>query len=288
MMLRMENNNLDKKKTFQEAVKIIGFQDLSVVAKTLIIPLYFRALESQRPDGVIRDQKAVELCKQLGYSFDEIESRSIDHVAAVLRTHEFDYQARAFLREHPDAVVVHIGCGFDTRFDRVDNGQVEWYDLDLPEVIALRSQFIPDTPRSHNLAYSVFDTAWMDCIGKSDFRSLLVLADGVLPFFGEKDVRRIMVTLTNCFPGVELAFDTISPFLVRIHNLRVRLTGIGASVHWGLKHGQELETWQPSLKLISEHFYLEQADPCLWWSRMMRYVPLVSRGVRILRYRHRH
>ena len=118
---------------------------LSGVAETLLILLYNRAMESQRPDAMMRDEKAVALVTQMSYDFDqvrEIRMFEANKVARIMLTREMDRYARDFLSRHPDAVVVHIGCGLDSRFERVDNGQVEWYDLDLPDVIELRRKFI--------------------------------------------------------------------------------------------------------------------------------------------------
>lgn len=120
----------------------IAFANQSDAAETLLIPLYLRAIETQRSDALIRDDKAVALVKQMNYDFSRIKLSALDQVACVLRLREFDRYARDFLARYPEAVVVHIGCGLHTRFERVDNGQLEWYDLDLPEVIELRRKLI--------------------------------------------------------------------------------------------------------------------------------------------------
>ena len=123
------------------------FSDLSGVPATMLITLYLRAMETQRPDALIKDEKAVELIARL--SADDDFRRDMDcvtqmpmmeagKVTRILQSRELDRLARDFLARKPDGLVVHIGCGLDSRFERVDNGRVEWYDLDLPEVIALR------------------------------------------------------------------------------------------------------------------------------------------------------
>src|SRR5450759_2965994 len=120
----------------------IGNQTLTGVAETLLIPIYIRAIESQRPDALLKDDKAVALVTQMDSAFSRIKQIRIDkedQVALVLRNREFDQYARSFLARYPEAVVVHIGCGLDSRFQRVDNGQADWYDLDLPEVHRRRS-----------------------------------------------------------------------------------------------------------------------------------------------------
>ena len=138
-------------------------QNLNGVAETLLITLYVRAMESQRPDALLKDEKAVRLVKQMDYDFKRIRQIKMDEddkTVIILRNREFDRHVRDFLRWHPQAVVVHIGCGLDVRFERVDNGQVECYDLDLPEVIELRRKFISaERGRYYLLGYSAFDAA---------------------------------------------------------------------------------------------------------------------------------
>ncbi len=119
--------------------------NLSGVTETLLITLYIRAMETQRPDALIKDVQAVALMKKISdaglYDFRGMKSLRLseeNRLVIILRNREFDRLARDFLRRNPEAVVVHIGCGLDTRFERVDNGRVEWFDLDLPEVIELR------------------------------------------------------------------------------------------------------------------------------------------------------
>ena len=142
--------------------------NLSGVPETLLMTLYIRAMKSQRPDALIKDEKAVALVTQMSYDFGRVRQIKMDEddkVTVILRNLEFDRQARDFLARHPQAVVVHIGCGLDSRFERVDNGQVEWYDLDLPEVIELRRKFIgSERKRYHLLGCSAFDSAWLDAV----------------------------------------------------------------------------------------------------------------------------
>ena len=112
--------------------------NLNGVAETLLITLYARAVESQRPDALIKDDKAVAIVKQMDCDFSRLKLHGHDEIAVILRMRKFDRHVQEFLTRNPNAVVVHIGCGLDTRFERVDNGRVEWFDLDLPEVIEPR------------------------------------------------------------------------------------------------------------------------------------------------------
>ncbi len=262
---------------------------LSGVAETLLIPLYARAVESQRPDALIKDEKAVALVEQSKADFTRIEALKLDEgdrVALVLRNREFDRRVRQFMTQHPGSAVVHIGCGLDARFDRVDDGQVEWYDLDLPEVIALRTEFVGgEGPRHHLLASSAFDRGWLDVVDARRPRAVLFVAEGVLMYFEESQVRSLVLSLLERFPGAELAFDAFSPLLVRMNNWRIRRTGIGASYHWGLKRGADLEDWDARIRSLDEWFPFSHPEPRLAQYRWVRYIPPLAKVMGIFHYR---
>jgi O-methyltransferase involved in polyketide biosynthesis len=168
-------------------------QDLSAASETSLMAVYIRAMESQRPDALIKDKKAVALVAQMSDEFARFEQIPMGDAIKVMRnlaSREYDRQAQDFLARHPDAVVIHIGCGLDSRFDRVDNGQVEWYDLDLPEVIELRRKLFGDEgERHHLLGCSVLEETWMDPLSARHQRPFLFLVEVVLVYFEETQVK---------------------------------------------------------------------------------------------------
>jgi len=263
-------------------------QDLSGVAETLLITLYIRAMESQRPDALIKDERAEALVRQLDQeSLRKTAALTDDfsRVAVILKSREFDRFAQDFLARHPDAVVIHIGCGFDSRFDRVDNGQVEWYDLDLPEVIELRRKLIGgEGERYHLLACSVLDNAWLDTVSAHRQRPFLFLAEGVLMYLEEAQVKSLVLTLQEHFPGAELAFDTFSPFLSWANNLRVTLTKVGARSHWALKDSKDLERWGDGIRLLDERFPYQYPEPRLARALAVRHNPFFARAIGVFHY----
>jgi methyltransferase (TIGR00027 family) len=263
--------------------------NLGGVAETLLLPLYIRAMESQRPDALIKDDKAVALVEQIRYDSSWMTKMRVDEedkVGLVLRNREFDRYVQDFLARNSEAVVVHIGCGLDSRFERVDNGQVEWYDLDLPEVIELRRRLIGgEGARYHFLAGSVFDSAWLSVVGAHHPRPFLFLAEGVLMYFEEAQVKSLVLTLRDHFPGTELVFDVFSPFLVRMNNLRISRTKIGARYHWGLKHGRDLERWGDGITLLDDWFPFSRPEPRLAHVGWMRHIPLLAKVMGIFHYR---
>ena len=261
---------------------------LSGVAETLLITLYIRAMESQRPDALIKDERAEALVRQLDQETLRKTLALTDdfsRVAVILKGREFDRFAQDFLARHPDAVVVHIGCGLDTRFERLDNGRVEWYDLDLPDVIELRRKLVGgEGERHHFLAGSVFDSAWLGTVSAHRQCPFLFLAEGVFMYFEEAQVKSLVLTLREHFPGAELVFDAFSPIMRWGHNVRVTRTRVGAYLHWALKHGQDLERWSDGVRLLDERFPFQYPEPRMRRALQMRLFPFLATAVGVFRY----
>ncbi len=262
----------------------VSAHDLQGVAETLLLPLYYRATESQRPDRLIVDDKAVELMQRLDYDFSRFARLQQERLATLVRIRVFDRCTQDFLARTPDGIVINLGCGLDTRFYRIDNGTADWYDLDLPEVIALRRDLLGEPPRCHLIASSAFDFAWMDHVGVEPGRAVLISSEGVLPYFDEEDVRRLILNMLQRFPGAELIFDALAPILVRIHNLEFAVTKVQARLKWGLRNGGELEKWQPGIQVLHEWFYFDQPE-AQGAFRLMRLLPPLAKSARIVHCR---
>ena len=268
----------------------IKLQSENIVAETLLIPLYARALEARQPVPLIRDEAAAALVEQIDYDFARTRMHHHDQIFTLMRVREFDRRARDFLARHPQAVVIHIGCGLDTRFERVDNGQVTWYDLDLPEVIALRRQLIAEGERRRYLGCSVFDSSWLTAAGAQAGRPTLFLAEGVFPYFEEAQVKGLFLTFLERFPGAELVCDAMTPLMVRANNLQLRFLRVGARLHWGLRRGRDPERWRDAssagagIRLLDEWFYFDRPEPRLGAAQFMRYLRPLAKGTGIYHY----
>jgi O-methyltransferase involved in polyketide biosynthesis len=136
--------------------------ELSSLEKTLVVPLWHRAQANKAHSELLNDVKAIELVNHLDYNFSIFEQRFTveDSFRSAARARQFDDKLRAYMSTHPDASIMNLGAGLDTAFYRVDNGSIEWYDLDLPNVIALRKQLLPETNRVKYIAKSLFDISW--------------------------------------------------------------------------------------------------------------------------------
>ncbi len=238
---------------------------LSGVSETLLIPLYNRAIESQRPDAMMKDEKAVALVTQMTFDFNQVRKIRMSEgnkVARIMLTREMDRYVRDLLSRHPEAVVVHIGCGLDSRLERVDNGRVEWYDLDLPDVIGLRRKFIGDEgERYHLLGCSVLEDAWLEAVKVHSQRHFLFLAENVFVYFTEAQVKSLVLKLRDHFPGAELVFDGWTPFFVWLGNRQLSSSKFAGLVHWGFWRSQTLEGWGEGIHMLGQWGFFDRPEP---------------------------
>ena len=251
-------------------------ETLSGVPETLLIPLYNRAIESQRPDAMLVDEKAVALVTQNSLDFSRVRQIPMPELLRVMRiifTREFDRYTRDFLGSHPEGVVIHIGCGLDSRFKRVDNGRVEWYDLDFPKVIDLRRKLIGDeVERYHLLACSVLEEAWLEAVKVHAPRPFLFIAETVFVYFTEAQAKSLVLRLRDRFPGAELVFDGWRPFEIWFGNRYLSDTKFAGLMRWGFWRGQEIEGWGSGIRLLDAWGFFDQPEPRLRAYRWM--VPL--------------
>lgn len=260
-------------------------QSLEGVSETLLMTLYVRARESQRPNALIKDDLAVAIVDQIDLDFSRLRMQRHDEIAIILRMKKFDSYVQAFLARNPDSVVIHIGCGLDTRFERVDNGTVAWFDLDMPEVIALRQKLIhSNSSRYHTLATSVFEDGWIEEAGRLKPRAFMFVAEGVLPYFEEAQVRSLFLKCCECFPGSELVCDAHTPFVVWVDNLHLAHAKVKARLHWSIKSGKDVERWGEGIRLLDEWNYYEDDDTPLKAFRWVRLIPPLAKSSGIFHY----
>jgi O-methyltransferase involved in polyketide biosynthesis len=258
--------------------------NLHGVARTLLVPLACRALESPRADAIIHDPCAVELFNALGGSREFLLGMSgHDLFAAAMRVRQFDTFARRFLARNPGGWVVDIGCGLDTRFQRLDDGQLTWLGVDLPEVIHLRRQWLPEADRCQTIAQSMLDLTWLDEVARID-KPVIFLAEGVFPYFSTGDVKPLLMAMATRFPAGELVFDATSPFMSWFHNRTSSvLKRSGAHIRWDAKTPSELEAW--GLRLLEQWGYFDRPEPRLGGANLVRHIPFLANATCILHYR---
>jgi len=224
--------------------------------ETLLIPLYTK---SQPGNPLFFDPMAQDIINQVDYNFTQLKVPYKTVILVCQRAKKIDAVTRNFLVQHPNAVVIHLGCGLDSRFWRVDNGSVEWYDLDMPPVIQLRQRFYPPAERYHLKPTSVTDLAWIADIKPADW-PVLVVAEGLLMYLGESDVKRVFLQLQETFPNCRLIADVFSRMTARTATQHPSLKHTGATLGWGIDDPREIESWSPGITLLEEWFFSQDPD----------------------------
>lgn len=249
--------------TDMEKVKIHG------VPETMLQTLFARAAHSQKKEHKFYDAKAIEIVKQLDYDFSKAEKDAAMSSGVIARTILLDQMVGAFLEEHPDATVVNIACGLDTRVYRLDNGQVRWYNLDLPEVIAIRRRFLNEHGRISMIAKSAMDESWAAEI-EDPTGEVLVVIEGLVMYLTEADVKKILSIICSRFEHAEIIMEIMNPFIMR-HMKEKSIEASKARFTWGLKSGKELEsmvsglTWVEDVSLVEGMKELYPVYKLLGW-----------------------
>jgi O-methyltransferase involved in polyketide biosynthesis len=232
--------------------------NLGNVQKTLFLPLWGRAIESKKPNPMLIDETAIKIIEQVDYDFSQITQNMDDlsQIAWIRRSMYCDRAIREFLQKYPEGTIVNIGCGLDTTFERTDNGKLKWYDLDLPDVIELRSKFVRENERRQFITASFLEDEWLDKIEVKG--NVLFIAAGVFYYFKEIEIKEIIIRLVDKYPGSEILFDVSSPTGVRIANRKVvESAGLDEKSHlvWGVENKKEILAWDARIRLIGTYYY---------------------------------
>lgn len=214
----------------------------SSISKTLLIPLAARADEMRRESPVIQDSKAAEILSQIDVGDIMIDGGEIATLGILARTKVIDDEIGKMLLKNPDLTILNIGAGLDTRISRIDNGRLRCYELDLPDVIALRKKFFMENDRVHFIAGSVLDSDWIEELGKLDRGNMVIIAEGLFMYFPIQDIERIFHMLASHFQGAHMFFDVVHSYFVG--------KGISSSFQWGLDKAKEIEHLSPPIRLL--------------------------------------
>lgn len=216
---------------------------LEGVAETLMITLYARVIESQRPDPIVVDAKAVENAAQVDYDFSKYQAGWTSQLGCVIRVREIDKLVTGFLNQHPDALVVNLGAGLCTRFFRISDSRVQWYEVDFPDVIDLKQRLIPQSDRYHYISSSILDFGWIDQIPFPPQQPLLILMEGVSMYLSEAENQALLREISERLAPAQMILDVLgrqakNPKSTQKHDTVFKTN---ASFKWGTNDLQELE-----------------------------------------------
>ena len=259
----------------------------NTVQETLIIPLYGRKMCSQLYPSLYRDETALRLMNEIDYDFSLLEKKSgslmqrFGFLEAAMRQNDLAFEVRDYLKSHPKAAVVNLGCGLDSTGRNCDNGSCRIYNLDFPDVIAVRNELLPAGEREENIPCNLNDTAWFDKIDASE--GAVFFAAGVFYYFLAEQVRTLVRAMADAFPGGVLVFDAANKKAVKLMLKTwlkdAEIKDVGA--YFAVSDAKiELSAWDSRLSVSSRGYmlgYNDLRDPSV--SGFFRFLSKVGDGM---------
>ncbi|MDX3100358.1 class I SAM-dependent methyltransferase [Nonomuraea angiospora] len=262
---------------------------LGLIQETLLLTLYARALDARLPCPILGDTLSADLADRIDYDFGKLKLKPNLVLTTALRAKKLDDVVRAFTAAHPGCVVLDLGCGLDTRMLRCDLPPgVDWYDVDFPEVVKLRSECLPDG--SHLVGADLTTSGWLKAVPGE--RPAMIVAEGLLPFMPGDSFQRMTRELAGRFPSGELALNGYTRFAAWAMKYHPTIKALGIKAAQGFDDPHEPESWGAGLELVEEQILTHAPEvaqfpqPLRALTRLTAPSTALSRqGARILRYR---
>lgn len=289
---------------FRSSPERLSIDQLSAVSNTALLTLWARAIEAQNANPILVDPTAVALVEQLrpvvaaepAKFYRQLATNRLPPLLVLtlaLRAHYFDEMARDFRRRFARGIIVNLGAGLDTRFERLDDGSVRLIELDLPPVITLKRQLLAPHSRHELLPASVLDFAWMETLDRYAEPRFLFLAEGLLMYFPPHQVKELIVTLATRFPGSELVAEVFNSGWLRPPwrdwvNFKLQRQFYfepEAGFRSGLDSPQEMEGWHPQIHFLDDWSVLDAPERRLGLLRWLRHMRSLRRIQYVVHYR---
>ena len=252
------------------------------IQATMLGPLWARATYSQLYPDLLNDPKAAEIINKINYDFSEVQKflEEWRGLGLLVRARSFDNAIKKYIEKNPNSTVVNIGSGLDTTFSRVDNGKIKWYNLDLPDAIEFRKEYIPETSRSKCIPKSVFDYSWFDQVEFKIENGIFFFAGGFIYYFRENEVSALFRDMAKRFQGGEFIFDCISRLAMMIMNRRMKKSGNKAlRLH--------LSIGNPAKKILKWSNKIQIVDWYTIWARTPRNPKWSKKSLKMIRFAER-
>ncbi|WP_424533958.1 class I SAM-dependent methyltransferase [Sphaerisporangium viridialbum] len=222
--------------------------------ETLLATLYGRAVHSRTENPVLRDPLAEQAVERIDYDFHRLRMSSTDALGVAIRVKTFDTLTADHLARAPDTTVIHLACGLDTRVYRLDPPEtVRWFDVDYPDIIALRERLFPPRPGYTMIGLPATDPGWLEQVPAD--RPVLVVAEGLMMYLTTEEVHTLLRGITGRFPAGDILFDALSSLAVKLSRFQPQIRATGATLRWGLDDPAEPTAGNPALHLASELFF---------------------------------
>lgn len=279
-----------------------SLQSMLDVSATMLITLDARARETTGKNPIIYDPKAVEMIEAIKKKI--IDSENPIHkkilkkkynsklaVTMALRSRCFDRYVSDFLLKYPEGTVINLGCGLDTRFDRIDNGKVIWFDIDFPEVIEIRKIFIKESTRHHFIGDSILGSEWLKIVRTGG--PYLILAEGVFMYLTENNVQVLLNNIHTDLGTAEIVCEVTNRFWVDKmkssymqwkFKRQLGMTG-GAVFTFGIPYSRYFEEWSRAYHFIDEWTYFDDKEKKMGWFNLFSFIEILRKVQWTIHYR---
>ncbi|WP_230867409.1 class I SAM-dependent methyltransferase [Iocasia frigidifontis] len=224
--------------------------------ETLLIPLLGKAQDNKKENPILNDKKATEIVEKIDYNFNSLKIFEKTNIMMCIRAKLIDNHVKSFLSVTKNNVALHLGCGLDSRYYRIKNNNVNWYDLDFKEVITIRQHFFKETGKYHMIASSVTESEWIERIPQEKDH-YIIIAEGLFMYLKENEIKELLSRLKDRIGNYTLIFDAYSVLTAKNANRHPSLKKTGAKINWGINNPEELENWGLGIKLIDEEYFTD-------------------------------
>lgn len=254
--------------------------------ETLFVPLLGKASYQH----IFPDEKANSIITTIPYDFTKLKVPKKTATTLVIRAKKFDEMVERFITDNPAGIILHLGCGLDSRCIRVKHPVNPWFDLDFPEVIELRREFFTANTHYQMIGSSVTDLNWLNQIPLKQV-PYFVIAEGLLMYLYEQNIIELFQALKHRFTHIEIAFDAFSDYTVKKISKHPSIQKTGASIRWGIDNPKDIEKWDSDYTLLEEWFFTQSPliDQFGWFYRLMfnlsSHIDMAKKAQRILHFR---
>lgn len=243
---------------------------ISGVPETMLQTIYARA-KGSKDRGAINDKKAEEIIGKLNYDFSLADKDAPMHSGVIARTIVLDKLVSEYLAKNPGATVVNIACGLDTRCYRM-TGFKHWYNLDLPETIAVREKLLPESGNITQIAMSAMDD-WGKMVEESRTPAIIII-EGLTMYLSEADVQQIFAVIANRFDDATVLVEIMNPMIVKRFKGK-SIEGSNAKFTWGIKGGKALAALLPNFRFVEERGLMEDMTQFMPIYKVLDKVPAI-------------
>jgi len=275
---------------------------ISEVSSTMLITLYSRARETKSVNPIINDSKAVEMLdvikNEIAGSQNPIHRKILKDsynpklaVTMALRSRRFDRYVSDFMKKNAGGTVINLGCGLDTRFYRIDNGKILWFDIDFPEVIEVRKRFMDENSRHLFIGDSILNSSWFEKVKTGG--PYLILAEGVFMYLTEPDVMKLLHNIRTELGIADVVCEVTnsywvdkmkSGYLQWKFKRKLGMTG-GAVFTFGVPDSRYFERWSPDYHFLDEWTYFDDREKKLGWFNLFSSIEILRKVQWTVRYR---